>query len=55
MATKHRAKPRAKVRAKQSLPAGYRRWDAANYLKSEQDMAAIWKRQWKKRQMTRLI
>jgi probable addiction module antidote protein len=40
MATKARAKPRAKVRAKQQLPPGYRRWDAANYLKSEQDMAA---------------
>jgi probable addiction module antidote protein len=40
MATKARAKPRAKVRAKGQLPAGYRRWDAANYLKSEEDMAA---------------
>ncbi|HEY5755665.1 MAG TPA: addiction module antidote protein [Steroidobacter sp.] len=40
MATKARVKPRAKARAKQQLPPGYRRWDAANYLKSEQDMAA---------------
>jgi probable addiction module antidote protein len=40
MATKARAKSRAKARAKQQLPPGYRRWDAANYLKNEQDMAA---------------
>lgn len=40
MATKARAKPRAKPRVKEQLPAGYRRWDAANYLKSEDDMAA---------------
>jgi probable addiction module antidote protein len=40
VATKARTKSRAKVRAKQQLPAGYRRWDAANYLESEGDMAA---------------
>jgi probable addiction module antidote protein len=28
-----------KTRTKGQLPAGYRRWDAANYLKSEEDMA----------------
>jgi probable addiction module antidote protein len=39
MATKARAKPRVKTRTKGQLPAGYRRWDAANYLKSEEDMA----------------
>ncbi|MFC4307611.1 addiction module antidote protein [Steroidobacter flavus] len=39
MATKARSKPRAKSRVKDALPAGYRRWDAANYLKSEEDMA----------------
>ena len=40
MATKLRSKPRAKSRAKQALPAGYRRWDAVNYLRGEADMAA---------------
>jgi probable addiction module antidote protein len=40
MATKARSKPRGKARAKETLPAGFRRWDAANYLKSEEDMAA---------------
>lgn len=40
MATKARAKPRAKTRVTAQLPPGYRRWDAANYLKSEEDMAA---------------
>lgn len=40
MTTKARTKPRAKTRAKEQLPAGYRRWDATNYLKSEEDMAA---------------
>ncbi len=33
-------KARSKTRAKEQLPPGYRRWDAANYLKSEEDMAA---------------
>jgi len=40
MTTKARSKPRAKTRAKEQLPPGYRRWDVANYLKSEEDMAA---------------
>lgn len=40
MATKTRSKTAAKPRAAAKLPAGYRRWDAANYLKSEDDMAA---------------
>jgi probable addiction module antidote protein len=40
MATKARSKPRAKTRAAAQLPPGYRRWDATNYLKSEEDMAA---------------
>ena len=40
MATKARAKPRAKARAAEKLPPGYRRWDATNYLQSEEDMAA---------------
>ena len=42
MATKARSKPRAKPRArtKTDVPAGYRRWDATNYLQSEEDMAA---------------
>lgn len=39
MATKTR-KPAAKTRTAAKLPAGYRRWDAANYLKTEEDMAA---------------
>ena len=42
MTTKVRSKSRAKARAraKTDVPVGYRRWDAANYLKSEEDMAA---------------
>lgn len=39
MATKARSKSAAKTRATTKLPPGYRRWDAANYLKSEEDMA----------------
>lgn len=39
MTTKPRTKTRAKARALKSLPAGYRLWDAANYLKTEEDMA----------------
>lgn len=39
MTTKTRTKTRAKARVMKSLPAGYRLWDAANYLKSEEDMA----------------
>jgi len=39
MATKVRTKPAAKARAAVKLPPGYRRWDAANYLKTEEDMA----------------
>jgi len=39
MATKAR-KPAAKPRAAAKLPTGYRRFDAANYLKTEEDMAA---------------
>lgn len=37
MTTKARSKPRVKA---QPLPPGYRCWDVANYLKSEEDMAA---------------
>ena len=40
MATKARSKPRAKTRTPGKLPRGFRRWDATNYLKSEEDMAA---------------
>lgn len=40
MATKAQAKPRAKTRTKERLPPGYHRWDAADHLKSEGDMAA---------------
>ena len=39
MATKSRRKTSAK-RAAGQLPAGYRRWDPANFLQSEEAMAA---------------
>ena len=39
MTAKARSKSAAKGRAAVKLPAGYRRWDAVNYLKSEDDMA----------------
>lgn len=39
-ATKSRAKPRAKTVVKESLPAGYRRWDTVNHLRNDEDMAA---------------
>lgn len=39
MTAKARTSTRAKTRARTQLPAGYRRWDAVTYLKSEDDMA----------------